>query len=301
MLARKFVQQALQNWFELGLLKANWALSEQQRFTGRIGRLAADIQTSSERLTSLLTPLFSELSQGNYGADDTFEVLEVDGHVHVLHNKINVLRCDVDELVPSFKAYLTEQILARSSPDVALHAACLIAGGKSLLVSGRPGAGKTTLALHLLDLGFEYGGDDIVLITPDGRAEGVPFPPGLKRGAWAMIAKLRGNLGDSIVHRRPDGKRVRYLNVSRRAGSGSHPVGWIIFLKRIPDAAATLTPLGQLETMSRLMDGSYATGGKLTQKAFAAIKRTLTEARSFELTYSSAFDAGDAIADICNG
>jgi hypothetical protein len=230
-----------------------------------------------------------------------FEVLEVDGQVHVLHNKIGVLRCDVDELVPSFKAYLTEQILARSSPDVALHAACLIAGGKSLLVSGRPGAGKTTLALHLLDLGFEYGGDDIVLIAPDGRAEGVPFPPGLKRGAWAMITKLRGNLGDSIVHKRQDGKRVRYLNVSRGAGSGSHPIGWIIFLKRLPHAAATLTPLGQLETMSRLMDGSYAAGGKLTQQAFAAIKTTLTEARSFELTYSSAVDAGDAVADLCNG
>jgi energy-coupling factor transporter ATP-binding protein EcfA2 len=281
-------------------VKANRVLTEQQALTGRVGRLTVGIQTSSKRLTELLIPLFSEVSRENTPADDTFEVLEVDGQVHVLHNKTSILWCAVDELVPSFKAYLTEQILLRSSPDVALHAACLVADGKSLLISGRPGAGKTTLALHLMDLGFEYGGDDIVLIGPDGRAEGVPFPPGLKRGAWAMITKLRGNLGDSIVHKRLDGKRIRYLNASRRADSGSYPVGWIVFLKRLPHATATLIPLGQLETMSRLMDGSYTAGGKLTQKAFAAIKRTLTEARSFELTYSSAVDAGHALADLCN-
>jgi hypothetical protein len=301
MAARQFVQQALRNWFELGLLRANWVLSEQQALTGRIGRLTVSIQSSSERLAEMLMPLFNEVSRGKPCVDDTFEILEIDGQVHVLHNEVGILRCAVEELVPAIKAYLTEQILERSSPDVALHAACLVAGGKGLLISGRPGAGKTTLALHLMNLGLEYCGDDIVLIAPDGRAEGVPFPPTIKSGAWGMISKLRGNLAGSIVHKRQDGKRVRYLKVSPRADSGSFPVGWIVFLNRTPDAPATLAPLGQLETLSRVMNGSYAAGGKLTQKTFAAIKRTVIEARSFELTYSSAVEAGAALVDLCNG
>jgi hypothetical protein len=299
--ARQFVQQALRNWFKLGLLRANWDLSEQQALTGRIGRLTVSIQSSSERLAEILIPLFNEVSRGKPSVDDKFEILEIDGQVHVLHNKVGILWCAVEELVPAVKAYLTEQILERSSPDVALHAACLVAGGKGLLISGRPGAGKTTLALHLMNLGLEYCGDDIALIAPDGRAEGVPFPPTIKSGAWGMISKLRGNLTGSIVHKRQDGKRVRYLKVSPRADIGGFPVGWIVFLNRVPDAPATLAPLGQLETLSRVMNGSYAAGGKLTQKAFAAIKRTATEARSFELTYSSAVEAGAALVDVCNG
>jgi hypothetical protein len=299
MAARQFVQQALRNWFKLGLVRANWVLSEQQALTGRIGRLTVSIQSSSERLTEILIPLFNEVSRGKPSVDDRFEILEIDGQVHVLHNKVGILWCAVEELVPAIKAYLTEQILERSSLDVALHAACLVAGGKGLLISGRPGAGKTTLALHLMDLGLEYGGDDIVLIAPDGRAEGVPFPPTIKRGAWALISKLRGNLAGSIVHKRLDGKRVRYLKVSSSADSFS--VGWIVFLNRVPDAPATLAPLGQLETLGRVMDGSYAAGGKLTQKSFAAIRRTVTGAQSFELTYSSAVQAAAALVDLCNG
>jgi len=298
--ARQFVRQALRKWFELGLLEADWGLSGEHALTARVGKLTVNIRTSSERLTQLLIPLFIKSSRETTCASDMFEVLELDGQVHVLHNKVSVIRCAVNELVPTIKAYLTEQILLRSSPDVALHAACLVTGGKALLVSGRPGAGKTTLALHLMDKGFEFGGDDIVLITPDGRAEGVPFAPALKPGAWAMINKFHGDLAESIVHNRLDGKRVRYLKVSRRA-DGSFPVSWIVFIKRVPRVPATLIPLGQLETMSRVIDGSYAADGKLTDQAFNAIKRTLTEAQSFELTYSNAVQARDALVDLCNG
>jgi hypothetical protein len=120
----------------------------------------------------------------------------------------------------------------KCSPDVALHAACLLSGGRGLLVSGRPGAGKTRLAVHLMEAGFEFAADDVVLIAPDGRVKGVPFALALKSGAWAMIEKLRPDIGESAVHTRPDGKRVRYLNAPRTVYSTSVPVGWIVFIKR---------------------------------------------------------------------
>ncbi|HKH21740.1 MAG TPA: PqqD family peptide modification chaperone [Gammaproteobacteria bacterium] len=298
--ARNHLSQALQRWFKLGLLGADWKLSESHSFSASVGKLELNIHASSERLTQLLIPLFSEVGSVSEKAEDTFEVVEMGGSGHIFHNKACIARCTNDEVAPTLKAYLTEQVVLRSYPDISFHGACLLSGGKGLLVSGRPGAGKSTLALHLMEAGFEYAADDVVLIAPDGRATGVLFAPTLKPGAWSMVEKFRPDLSKSAVHKRPDGKRVRYLNSPRAAHRGSVPIGWIIFIKRVPNVPADFAPLGQLETISRLIDASYSPTGKLTDQAFGAIKRSVAEAKCFELRYSNAYEAKNAIVELCH-
>ncbi|HEY4140325.1 MAG TPA: hypothetical protein VGM57_02865 [Pseudolabrys sp.] len=304
-LAREYVDQAIRMWLKLGLLKIEYSANRSKLplehfFTVNVGKLKITIQTTSELLAQWLSPLFSDHVTPADGHGDIFHVVENDRLVHVFHNELNVLCCDVSELAPSLKAYITEQIVARSPPDVVFHAAHLVRGMRSILISGAPGAGKTTLALHLMNAEFEYRADDIVLIAPDGNVMGVPFAPTVKAGAWEVINKIYPELNDAIVHRRPDGKCVRYLKPAHIVRTGKYPVGWIIFIERNSDGPAILKPLGRVDALSKLMEGSFSPGGKLTYAACNAIKRTLVNANSFELTYSNATDACTAIVGLCD-
>jgi serine kinase of HPr protein (carbohydrate metabolism regulator) len=48
------------------------------------------------------------------------------------------------------------------------QATCVVIGGRGVLIEGEPGAGKSSLALALLDRGAELVGDDSLLIEARG-------------------------------------------------------------------------------------------------------------------------------------
>jgi hypothetical protein len=123
--ARNHVHQALRNWFQLGLLEVDWELSGTHSFAASVGKLAVNIRTSNERLTQLLIPLFSPSDSVTDRIGDTFEVVEIDRQVQIFHNKACVARCAINELVPTLKVLITEQVVLKCSPDVALHAAAV--------------------------------------------------------------------------------------------------------------------------------------------------------------------------------
>ena len=47
------------------------------------------------------------------------------------------------------------------------HATCVALNGDGVLICGKPGAGKSDLALRLMDAGFDLVADDAVLLTVD--------------------------------------------------------------------------------------------------------------------------------------
>jgi GTPase SAR1 family protein len=173
-------------------------------------------------------------------------------------------------------------------------------GDRGLLLCGQPGTGKSTLALHLTDDEFRYCGDDVVMISPNGLAQGLLFAPTIKPGTWEAISRTRDDLSRAAAHDRTDGIRVRYLPVAD-VHKDSFQVAWIIFLKRVDGTSAELTPLGQIESMERIISGSFAGNGKLSLAGFAALKKIIGGARSFELTYAEAADAGRKLRGLCHG
>jgi HPr kinase/phosphorylase len=61
-----------------------------------------------------------------------------------------------------------------------IHASCVAADGRALLILGRPGAGKSSLALELVALGAVLVADDRVALRREGAALLACAPPRLR-------------------------------------------------------------------------------------------------------------------------
>ena len=298
--ARQFISQATHRWLDLALVDVDWEFPVDFALRARLGGHTIRIQASNEQLLERLAPLFCSASRGADGADVLVEVAELDDWILFRVDHGSICQCESAALAPAIKARLTECIIRLSPSDIALHAASLINNREGLLLCGQPGAGKSTLALHLTEAGFHYGGDDVVLMAPDGSGRGLPFAPTVKPGSWEMISKLRNDLDDAILYCRPDGVHVRYLPVGR-VHHGIFSINLIIFLNRVEGNSTKITSLGQIDSMRRVIAGSFAVDGSLSRSAFIALKRTLARAKSFELTYSDAAQARTMLVDLCHG
>lgn len=303
--AKQYIWKIFENWLKLGLVEPNHApMFDHARFPPRLtfNLRIAGFNASVHCANAGVVDLMSVFDQNRVLIEDSADVFhlgEIEGFIEVFHNERLVICCEPDELVPLIKAYFTEQILAARSRDVAFHAASIVSKGRNLLLSGRPGAGKTTLALCLASRpGFDCAGDDIALIAENGRAAAVPFPFGVKAGAWNIVNRFRADLDGAPIHRRSDGKRVRFLK-PQAILNDEYPVGWVVFIRR-KRGAATLEPLQPLEAMGRLMESSYMAGGRLDIVSCHSLKRMIGNARSFELSYSDVVEAGDVMVRLCD-
>lgn len=301
--ALKYVHQAVGDWIQLGLLEPDYNFDgievlRQYTLDLRVADFELTLEFTSETFAKLLQPIFEHLCIAQGRRDYVLKIVEMDGLIHVFHDNRSIIRCTYAELAPRIKIHITEQVIAKSTPNVVFHAASLVQRKKSLLISGEPGAGKTTLTLRLVASGFSYAADDLVFISPEGEAIGLPFPQAVKPGSWKLLEKFRPDLRGSPVHRQPDGRRVRYIRPTLIAPYRAFPVGWIVFIRR-KRGGADLRALGLTETFARLIDGSLTSDRKLNALTFNAIKRMLMGAKSFELTYSNLKQANDAIVDLC--
>lgn len=92
-----------------------------------------------------------------------------------------------------------------------VHASAVAVDGHGLLITGRAGAGKTTLALEMIALGAELVADDRVAVAPDRAG-------GLRLSAPTTIAGL---------------VEVRGFGLARLPARGSVPLALIADLDRV--------------------------------------------------------------------
>jgi len=160
----------------------------------------------------------------------------------------------------------TEHYAATVRDAFLVHAAFLVRNNKTILISGAPGAGKTTLCVALSRSGYDYQGDDIVRLEGNGRAMGTPFAACVKAPAWSLVAAYAPEIHELPVYHRADDKNVRYLPVPpvrRRPRS----VDFVLLLSRQPDAKPAFEPVEPLDAFSTLLESSFSAKGSISVSA----------------------------------
>jgi hypothetical protein len=203
-------------------------------------------------------------------------------------------RLSPGRVTPEVKAVITDRLCRRDADGgLLLHAALLGRGGEGLLLCGAPGAGKSTLATALAARGLDYGSDDLVQVSRDGRFHGVGFSPSIKAGAWDLLAASGLGVETLPTHQRADGQAVRYLPAARLPAGEIVRPRWLLLLAREAGAQPELQPVDPVTAMTEVLASAFSADHRLSGDALVALAARFAAMQAYRLVYS---DLGSAVA-----
>ncbi len=167
---------------------------------------------------------------------------------------------------------VAKALVTRLDSAVALHAGAVVWEGKSVVVAGASGSGKSSLVAWLIDNGFEYITDEIIILRGDNRILGFPRALVLKKGAAERVQAF------SIFESSPLIKYGSNLIVSAprvNRDQVARPCGMIIFpqyqagarlqIKGLTAAEAGLNLVGCNLNARNLEDGGLGAIARLSR------------------------------------
>lgn len=198
-------------------------------------------------------------------------------------------------------------LLKAEHPDTPLlafcHAAALLRGGRSLLMPGRSGVGKSTLTAFLVAHGFTYLGDDTIAIGEDDVAL-LPLPTclSIKSGSWPVLEQFYPMLRQLPTLNRY-GRSVRYVEPEgnyETLHAAAAPAA-IVFPAYAAGEPTRLTPLQPLQTMIHLLGAHARLSIPATEAKLAKLLRFVEQTPAYELAYCELASAMQAIEDLLAG
>lgn len=266
-----------------------------------IGETCIEIRYATASLTEFVSPGFKHLEATGRNPDRALDLSEQGGEIVIRSGALHLATCRREEIVPALRGALTMEALEHGRHEVALHTATVASDRGALLISGCPGAGKSTLAVALAQSGLslDLAGDDVALLRADGQVTALQFAPALKAGSWPLLEGVCPGVMDLPVHVRYDGQQVRFPDRVPLAGPDPRPVRWVVGLDRQETAGAALKRLDPLDTLRDLIGGAASRDDRLSGNAFQAMSRALEKAGCYRLTYSRLDHAVACLIELC--
>lgn len=294
--AADFVEGATGGWIAAGLLVPQGLVeathaSPQASLSLRIGTFECrvDIHAGpSDPMIAMIRSIVAQFMIGQTVRGPAIAVMAGGGGYFLLYEDDVIGLFPRDRVVAEVKALLTDRLaMATDGASFLIHAALLARNGQAMLLSGEPGAGKTTLSVALAAEGWDYGADDIVRVSPRRGFEGIGFSPASKSGGWELLQPYVPQLPHLPVHIRRDGQRVRYLPVEGWTQAKVERLSWGLLLARREGAEAALEPVEPLAFLSELLRGAFSARHHLKGDALRAMVERLSETRCHRLIYSN--------------
>ena len=174
------------------------------------------------------------------------------------------------------------RLAIESTPDtVDLHSAVLVREGLALLLLGDAWAGKTTLALQLVQSGWEYFSDDAAIVeVTTGRVRPLPKPPGVKAHPWIEMKHHWDR--EPVELGPPAGVFVVPPPFTGSLADRAQPT-WAVFLRFDEHAPTSVVRLSDGQAVARAVTHL----GRLDSTSIAVARRLMEGCEVAELTYGS--------------
>lgn len=315
--ARRRVAKMLRSWHALGLFEPKAAprpaRRRRRRPKGEPARtlpayarrsfVAEDVYAllgarvrvryASRAQRAFVHPILAHLKIARGRPTSTIELI-VDGTRHHVCQDGTIERRDIalDEIGPTVKWLLWESAINTHDFFLNIHAGVVGDGTGAIMLPAAPGSGKSSLTAALCRSGFDYFSDEIALLEePDLSVRPVPLAICVKSTGWDVMTPLFPAIPTLRIHRRGDGKIVRYVPPPPcRRGSRrdrSYPVQTIVFPRYMTGTDSRLVPISRVDALSRLMQECLVVPVPLTVRRVQRLVRWVDGIACFDLTMSS--------------
>jgi len=179
---------------------------------------------------------------------------------------------------------------------LAIHAGAVSKGDQCILLPAVSGSGKSTLTAALLNEGYNYCTDDLVILSKDTlRIRSVPVSLGIKAGSWPILATLFPIIDELPTFTRMDNKQVRYLpppaNALNNDHKKSYAVKHIVFPSYNANVPMNISPVSTSDSLCRLTEAGYDVGGHLEISHVDNLVEWVSGMTCYTLEYNNLSDA----------